>query len=125
MATPIPHTLIVTETIKNGAAAQKIAAECPGVTDHCRSLGLCEQPGCDLEDEESDEVEAHGQQHIWVDDADGWYVPTADCYLVGHVYLHAAAGLLDLPAGRHPVIPHFGDTWDELELSVPQPTPTA
>lgn len=117
MAMPTPHTLTITETTEGGVTERSYTVDCPGVTDHCRALRLCEQPGCDLDDLEHDEAEAHGQHHIWIDDADGWYVPTTNCYLVDHDLLPDATESLGLPLGQHLVIPHFGGGY-ELELTV-------
>lgn len=125
MRPPIPHTLTITETTEAGITSRHYTATCPGVTDHCRALRLCEVPGCDLDDEDHDEVEAHDQLHIWVDDADGWYVPTADCCLATHDALADAAEPLSLPIGHHAVIPYFGDACElELAHSVGQTTTT-
>lgn len=116
MAMPTPHTLTITEPIEDGVTERTYTIECPGPADNCRALRLCERADCNLDDEDHDEVEAHDVLHIWIDDADGWHVPTNDCALVDHDLLPDAAG--HLPAGQHLVIPHFGDSIYALELTV-------
>ncbi|WP_371409755.1 hypothetical protein OG423_14210 [Micromonospora zamorensis] len=112
-----PHILTITESTEGGVTEHAYVIDCPGVTDRCRSNLLCEAPDCTAEDAEDDTVVAHGVQHIWVDDANGWYVPTDQCHLAGHDSLPEAAEALKLRPGMYPVDYFFGDGYD-LELSV-------
>jgi hypothetical protein len=111
-----PHILTITETTTDGITEREYAIECPGITDRCRTYRPCQHPTCNRDDkDERTEKTAHGEQHIWLDEAvvDGWYIPTNDCYLVDHDNLPDAAS--GLPAGRHLVHAYFGDGF-ELEL---------
>jgi hypothetical protein len=117
------HVLVITDE----GHGQRFAIECPGVSDFCRAWAECFEKGCPVrrdhipasptgpgcpedctvhgEDNEGDELEAHGQRHQYIYSVGGWCTPTVDCWLVGYGEIGDAATNLQLAGapGRYPV----------------------
>ena len=68
---PAPH-------IVHYAPGDPVTVECPGASNRCHMYRACET--CD-ESDNTDDFEAHGQRHVWLEDP-GWFgVLTDECWV--------------------------------------------